>query len=183
MEVSTTLLVALMFVTLLSMGIGNTVNTLSVIVEKGKRSGYSQLQVGWMGLILLSYFNMFWHVLDLLSIDKWGFLGFLYMMAGPILIYFATMILIATKSEDETKKMLINPRFFAVLMLFQGWIISVDIMLGKSIVENSLLNVALLLIILVLMRNDDERIQRYGLIASLGVVVLAVVFRSSGMIG
>ncbi len=59
MEVSTSLLVALMFVTLLSMGIGNAVNTLSVIVEKGKKSGYSKLQVGWLGLILLSYFNMF----------------------------------------------------------------------------------------------------------------------------
>ncbi|MDX2487929.1 MAG: hypothetical protein QNL03_10600, partial [Gammaproteobacteria bacterium] len=98
MEVSTSLLVALMFVTLLSMGVGNAVNTFSTIVEKGKDSGYGKLQIGWLGFLLLSYFNMFWHVLDLLSVDKWGFAGFLYMMSGPILIYFATSILIASQS-------------------------------------------------------------------------------------
>ncbi len=183
MEVSTSLLVALMFVTLLSLGIGNAVNTLSEIVEKGNASGYGRLQIGWIGLLLLSYFNMFWHTIDLLSIDKWGFPGFLYMMAGPMLIYFATSILIATKSEDETRKTQIKPRFFTIFLLLQGWIITVDIMLGKSIIENSLLNVALMLIALVLMAKSDETIQRYGLMASWGVVTLAVVLRSSGMLG
>ena len=182
MEVSTSLLVALMFVTLLSMGIGNAVNTLSVVVEKGKKSGYSTLQVGWLGLMLLSYFNMFWHIIDLLSIDKWGFPGFLYMMAGPLLIYFATSILIATHSENETNKMLVKPRFFAVFILLQVWIITVDLMLEKSIIEHSLLNVVLMLIALVLIRKQDETIQRYGLMASLGVVTLAVVLRSFGIL-
>jgi hypothetical protein len=182
MEVSTSLLVALMFVTLLSMGIGNTVNTLSVVVGKGKKSGYSTLQVGWLGLMLLSYFNMFWHIIDLLSVDKWGFPGFLYMMTGPLLIYFATSILIATHSENEINKMLVKPRFFAVFILLQVWIITVDLMLEKSIIEHSLLNVVLMLIALVLIRKQDETIQRYGLMASLGVVMLAVVLRSFGIL-
>lgn len=183
MEVSTTLLVALMFVTLLSMGIGNAVNALSVIVEKGKKSGYSTLQVGWLGLMLLSYFNMFWHILDLLSIDKWGFPGFLYMMTGPILIYFATSILIVTQSEGETKETLVKPRFFAVFILLQVWIITVDLMLDKSIIGNSLLNVIMIFIALVLMRKQDETIQRYGLIVSGGVVTLVAVLRSFGILG
>ncbi len=183
MEVSTSLLVALMFVTLLSMGIGNAVNTLSLIVEKGKNSGYGKLHIGWLGLLLLSYFNMFWHIIDLLSVDKWGFPGFLYMMTGPMLIYFATSILIASQSEDETKKTRVKPRFFAVFMLLQGWIITVDLLLGKSILENSLLNAAMMLIAFVLMRKPDETIQRYGLMTSWGVVTLAVVLRSLGMLG
>ena len=182
MEVSTSLLVALMFVTLLSMGIGNAVNTLSIIVEKGKKSGYSNLQVGWLGLLLISYFNMFWHVIDLLSVEKWGFLGFLYMMTGPLLIYFATSILIATKNEDEGQKILIRPLFFVLFMLLQFWIITVDLMLEKSVIEHSLLNIIIILIALILMRNQDEKVQRYGLIASLGVVILAVILRSLGVL-
>lgn len=182
MEVSTSLLVALMFVTLLSMGIGNTVNTLSVIVEKGKKSGYSNLQGGWLCLLLISYFNMFWHIIDLLSIDKWGFLGFLYMMIGPMLIYFATSILIATQSEEVSQKTLVRPRFFAVFILLQFWIITVDIVLEKSAIEHSLLNVALMLIALVLLRKHDEKIHAYGLTASLGIVVFAVILRSLGVL-
>ena len=182
MEVSTSLLVALMFVTLLSMGIGNVLNTLSVIVEKGKKSGYSKLQVGWLGLILLSYFNMFWHIIDLLSIDKWGFPGFLYMMSGPLLIYFATSILISTHSEDEIKETLVKPRFFAVFIVLQAWIITVDIMLEKSIVEHSLLNVIMIFIAFVLMSKQDETIQRYGLMVSLVVVTLAIILRSFGIL-
>ncbi|MGB5965170.1 MAG: hypothetical protein WBF77_12940 [Sulfurimonadaceae bacterium] len=183
MEVSTSLLVALMFVTLLSMGIGNAVNAFSTIVEKGKDSGYGKLQIAWLGLLLLSYFNMFWHVIDLLSVNKWGFPGFLYMMSGPILIYFATSIIIASKSEDKTNKTPLKPRFFAVFALFQGWIITVDYMLGKSILENSMLNIVMILIALVLMRKPDETIHRYGLIASWGVVGLAVVLRGLGVLG
>ncbi len=183
MEVSTTLLVALMFVTLLSMGIGNAVNTLSVIVEKGNKSGYSRLVIGWLVLLLISYFNMFWHILDLLSIDKWGFIGFLYMMTGPILIYFATSILIASHSDEEKKTSSVKPRFFVVFLLLQGWIITVDIMLEKNMIEHSLINVILILISFILMFKEDETIQRYGLIAGLGVVMIAMVLRSLGTLG
>jgi hypothetical protein len=183
MEVSTTLLVALMFVTLLSMGIGNAVNTLSVIVEKGEKSGYSRLVIGWLVLLLISYFNMFWHIIDLLSVDKWGFIGFLYMMTGPILIYFATSILIASQSDEEKKTSSVKTRFFSVFMLLQGWIITVDMMLEKSIIENSMVNVVLLLIAFVLMRKEDETIQSYGLIAGLLVITLSMVLRGMGILG
>lgn len=182
MEVSTSMLVALMFITLLSMGIGNTVNTLSVIVEKGKQSGYNTLQIGWLGIILLSYFNMFWHTIDLLSVEEWGFLGFLYIMIGPILIYFTTSILIANYSEDVTHNRLVNPRFFTVFILLQVWIITVDILLEKGIMEHSLPNIVLMLIAFVLIGKQNETIQRYGLIASLGVVMLALLLRSLGVL-
>ena len=182
MEVSTSLLVGLMFVTLLSMGIGNTVNTLSVIVEKGKKSGYSNLQVGWLALLLISYFNMFWHIIDLLSVDKWGFLGFLYMMTGPLLIYFATAILIATHNENESNKTRVRSRFFVVFMLLQFWIITVDMMLEKSAIEHSLLNIIMMIIAFVLMRSQDVKVQRYGLISSLGIAILAVILRSLGVL-
>lgn len=183
MEVPPVLLVALMFVTLLSIGIGNAINTFSTIVEKGKASGYSKLQIGWLGLLLLSYFNMFWHTIDLLSIDKWGFPGFLYMMTGPVLIYFATSILIATHDEDNTNGMSVNGRFFTVFALLQVWIITVDLMLEKSFIGNSLLNAAMLLIALVLIRKADDVTQRYGLMASWGVVTLAVLLRTLKIIG
>lgn len=183
MEVSTSLLVALMFVTLLSMGIGNAINTFSTIVEKGKASGYSTLLISWLGLLLLSYFNLFWHVIDLLSVEKWGFPGFLYMMSGPMLIYFATSILIASKNEDDTNSALPKPRFFAVFLLLQVWIITVDYMLSKSIIEHSALNVVMMLIALVLMRKPDKAVHRYGSIASWCVVMLAVVLRAFGILG
>ena len=115
-------------------------------------------------------------------VDKWGFLGFLYMMTGPLLIYFATAILISTHNENETNKTLIRPGFFVVFMLLQFWIITVDLMLEKSVIEHSLLNIIMMLIAFVLMRSQDEKVQRYGLIANLGIVILAVILRGLGVL-
>ena len=126
---------------------------------------------------------MFWHVLDLLSVDKWGFSGFLYIMSGPILIYFATSILIASQSESGTNIAPLKPRFFAVFVLFQIWIISVDLMLGKSFLENSILNAVMTVIALVLMLKSDVKIHNYGLIVSWGVIVLVVTLRVLGVLG
>jgi len=182
MEVSTSLLVALMFVTLLSMGIGNAVNTFSVIIEKGKKSGYGMIQIGWLGLLLLTYFNMFWHTVDLLAKEEWGFISFVYIMAGPMIIYFATSILIASGNEEHAKQSVVNQRFFIVFLLLQFWIITVDIILGNSILRNNVLNIMIACVVIVLIYTPKIEIQRYGLMASLGLVFLALLFRSLGLI-
>ncbi len=182
MEVSTSLLVALMFVTLLSMGIGSAVSTFSVIIEKGKTSGYSIIQIGWLGLLLLTYFNMFWHTVDLLSKDTWGFVGFLYIMAGPVIIYFATSILIASRNQEHEGQTVVQPRFFVVVLLLQMWIITVDVILGNNILSNNVLNIIIALKVIGLIYSPKMQVQRYGLMASLALVVLALFFRGLGII-
>ena len=90
MEVSSSLLVAIMFVIILSMGIGHILVAAAAMVDRRVAQRIDVLHVNWTLLLLLVYFNFFWHTLDLLATEDWVFASFLYMMAGAILIYFAT---------------------------------------------------------------------------------------------
>jgi hypothetical protein len=184
MEVSTSILVALMFVTLLSMGIGNIINTLSSVIEKGKESGYTFIQVGWFVLLLMTSFNMFWHTLELLAKDDWKFIAFLYMMVGPIILYFASSILISSKDTQRKSEVEsgIRSHFLIAVFLLQVWIITVDIILGDNEVQFNIFNIILSVILIVLINTSKIAIQRYGIIISLALVFIAIILRGFNII-
>ncbi len=86
MEISSGLLVAVMFIIILSMGIGHILVSAAAMVDRRVARRIDALHVNWMLILLLIYFNFFWHTLDLLATEEWVFASFLYMMAGAILI-------------------------------------------------------------------------------------------------
>ena len=80
MEVSQGLLVALMFITIVTMAIGALLASLVDLVNVAKTASYSRLQIVWIGLLLLSLLDMFWHTIDLLEVEDWEFPGFLFVI-------------------------------------------------------------------------------------------------------
>ncbi len=55
------------------------------------------MHTGW-AILLLIHFNLFWHVLDILAVEEWKFLEFLYIEAGAINIFLATYVLLPDAS-------------------------------------------------------------------------------------
>ncbi len=96
-----TMLVALMFVTILSMGIGNILGTMADIFNHATSARRDRVHVGWIVFLLLVHFNLFWYTKAILDVEVWRFGGFLMAMAGPVLIFFATNILLTDPPEED----------------------------------------------------------------------------------
>jgi hypothetical protein len=88
MDNPTTLLVAIMFVTIVVTGLVGILMCLSEWVTGVQRIG--SLQTGWLVFLLFTYFNYFWNTTLLLEIDGWTFLSFLGFIIGPVVLLFAT---------------------------------------------------------------------------------------------
>ncbi len=102
MEVTNALLVAMMFIVLITMGVGNIIMALAAIIDKRTTLKVDPIHTSWVVLLLLVHFNLFWHVLDILTIEEWNFLGFLYVVAGAVIIFFATHILLPDAANEST---------------------------------------------------------------------------------
>ena len=70
MEITNALLVAVMFIILITTGIGNIIVGLAVLVDKRTPVKADTVHTSWVLLLLLIHFIMFWHVLDILSIEE-----------------------------------------------------------------------------------------------------------------
>lgn len=189
MEVSSNLLVALMFVTILTLGIANLITALSDHVVRREKGERRVLLSGWKIALLVAHFNLFWHTLDLLSVEDWSFGDFLFVEAGPILMFFAVTSLLGsdggapTESSDAAGVSLPVPaRFFGLLCLVQVWTALVDILYGSGFEGMTALTLAVgaLLAVAALYRTPLTQ----TLVSALIWVVFAgtVVLRSSGAI-
>jgi hypothetical protein len=134
MEVTNALLVAMMFIVLLTMGIGNIIAALAAIIDKRTPMKADPVHTSWVLLLLLMHFNLFWHVLDILSIEHWAFLEFLYIVAGAAIMFFATHVLLpdATSTATDVRSHYFDVRrqFFVLLGLLMIWSIGVDVILA-----------------------------------------------------
>lgn len=143
MDITNNLLVAIMYVVILSMGIGHILGGLAALVGKRTEQKTDRLQASWMVLLLLAYFNLFWHTIDLLAVEDWAFLDFLYVMAGPILIFFATTVFVPNAPPEGTSPYYsVSRRFFTLLAIVQLWILGADFVLGRGLPAAAAFNIA-----------------------------------------
>lgn len=187
MEVSSSLLVAIMFVIILSMGIGHILGAAAAMIDRRVAQRISALHVNWMLLLLLLYFNLFWHTLDLLSTEEWGFTGFLYIMAGAILIYFATYILLPEIPPDDSLDLRayyfeVSRQFFFLLALLQAWIIGVDFLLGTGFTSAGVVTLVALLLALLLATSRKITVHVGGTVVAWVLFLGSMVARSLGLI-
>lgn len=126
MENGPALLVALMFVTILTMGIGNMLVFLS---HKMQHPGWPRshpMQAAWLLIVLLISFDMFWQALHILSVETWSFPGFLYVVCGASMLFFVTTNIptldgeIAAEDQESIKRT--NRLFFVLLACFLIWL-------------------------------------------------------------
>lgn len=147
MDITNGLLVAILFVTLLGLGIAHVVTAMAGVVRGDTDSRPDGLLVAWTILLLLAYLNLFWHTLDLLNVEVWGFGGFLYVVLGPMLLFFATSVLLPGASvpasvSDREHFLSVSARFFGLLALLQLWIIGADQVLGSGFTIAAAMNAA-----------------------------------------
>ena len=73
MEVSTSLLVAIMFVSILAMGIGGLLTSLADLSRK--KAVRCKLHINWLFVLLFTHLGLFWSTGAAISIE-WRVLGF-----------------------------------------------------------------------------------------------------------
>ncbi len=165
MDNPTTLLVAIMYVTIVATGLVNILMTLSEIVG-GKRRA-DPVHTGWIVLILLAYFSFFWETTAILDIEGWNFLSFVSFIIGPVILLFATNLLLAP-NEDEPVAMMDqyyfeqSGRFFLLLSLVQAWTIGLDVVFD-SVGIATYLTGAICILFLVLMVSKNYKVHLIGL--------------------
>jgi hypothetical protein len=182
-EVTNALLVAIMFVTLLAMGIGNILVSVAATVGSS-RASRDRLHTSWRVLVLLIHFNLFWHTLDLLQVEDWAFGQFLFVIAGPILLFFATSVLIegATAVEDDGPT-LATARFFVLLALTQLWSFSTDFILRDGMSRAGMFNIAAMAILMITVARADRYRAQLAANGTFWVLVLLMLFlRGRGVI-
>jgi len=175
MEISNGLLVAILFITLLGLGIAHVVMAAAAVVAGDRESRPDGLLAAWTVLLLLVYLELFWHTLDLLNVEEWAFGGFLYVILGPMLLFFATNVLLPGASVPEGASarehyLSASARFFGLLALVQVWIIGVDQLLGIGFTTATALTAAAAVLAAVLASTRRVRVH------VVGTTVAAVLF-------
>ena len=177
-----TLLVALMFVTIVSMGIGNILVSLADIFNHATPSRRVKVHVGWILLLLLVHFNLFWHTREILNVENWQFGGFLLAIAGPVLMFFATSILLTDPPDDPQPSLTsffhkLGRRFFVMFALMQAWIVVVGYSMSGGFVTTDIVNVCLLILALVLAFTSSEKMQTAGILIAWALVLASGAIR------
>jgi len=177
-----TLLVALMFVTILSMGIGNILLGLADIFNHATPTRRDRTHVAWIVLMLVVHFNMFWHTKAILGVDDWQFGGFLLAMAGPVLMFFATSIMLTDPPAGEGEDLrrffdALGLRFYLMFAALQAWIIFVSYSLMGQFVPSDLVNLAFLVLSLLLAAKPRDPYQRPGIFLAWGLGLGSLVLR------
>jgi hypothetical protein len=176
MDNPTTLLVAIMYVTILSTGLINLLLALSEIVGKSRR--LDPVHTGWIVLLLLVYLNFFWETTAILEIEGWMFLTFIAFITGPIFLLFSTQLILvappAEKTADLTRFFLDHcGSFFLLLGLVQAWVVGLDFMFS-TVGSATYLTAGIAILFGFLMTSRNYRVHT----ASLLVIGLAFVGRT-----
>jgi hypothetical protein len=131
MDNPATLLTAIMFVTILGMAIGNLLMACADVAGGLRQPAPSRLHLSWMILLLLAMLNLFWETTAILDVPDWAFLDFLYVIIGPMLLLFASSVLIApaasADSSAENHYFGLSGRFFTMLATQEAWLIGLDL--------------------------------------------------------
>ena len=175
MDNPTTLLVAIMYVTIVATGLVNVLMTLSEIV--GGRLKTAAIHTGWLVLLFLCYLSFFWETTAILEIEGWDFLSFLTFIIGPILLLFATNLV--TSVDDVVDGAVPDryyfeqsARFFLLLALVQVWTIGLDFVFG-NVTHMTWLTAGIGVLFIVLMSSKNYRLH----VAGLAVIGLAFLLR------
>lgn len=175
MDNPTTLLVAIMYVTIVATGLITALMALSEIVGGQRKT--APIHTAWILLLLVSYFSFFWETTALLDIEGWSFLTFLAFIAGPVILLFATNLLIAAP-DAQGDVMLdefyfdLSGRFFALLALVQLWVIGLDVVF-ETITYATYLTACIGIFFIVLVVSKNRRLH----VAGASIVGLALLSR------
>ncbi len=187
MDNPTTLLVAIMFVTILAIAIGNILMDFAEIAGGLRRPIPERIQLSWMFLQLFVLLNIFWETKAILDVEDWLFVEFLFVITGPMVLLFATSV-ITTPDQGEqcgerySHYLGLSGRYFTMLAIHEAWILGIDYWFALLNMM-SLVSLGLLILFLVLTVSRSHRVHVVG--ASLGWAgyLIAIVLRTLNTTG
>jgi len=180
MDSPTTLLVAIMFVTVIVTGLVNILMFLSDLVAGKSKTGH--LHLNWIALLLVAYFNFFWQTTLILEIEGWTFLSFVGFIIGPITLLFATNVLL-TLPEGGERSMLdrhyfeLSGRFFFLLLLVQVWSICLD-MAFDSVSKLTWLAGVIGAVFLVLVISRNQKVHLAGVTLAWVALIMRTILQT-----
>jgi hypothetical protein len=186
-EFSNSLLVAIMFVMILSIGIVNILASLASKIDYRSKQTNPGICMSWIILLLLAHFNMFWHTIAIMSIEEWVFAGFLCIVTGPILIFFATDLMLPEPSHPESSDLrahyfTVSRRFFCMIAVLLLWSIGVDLVLGRGFTGAGGFNVVMFALAVILAFSQLPRLHVLGTGLAWALFITSLALRGLGVI-
>lgn len=135
MEINHALLVAMMFVVVLTLGITNILMAFSEIADRRSSVTVHPMPFVWLLLLLGFHLELFWQSLDILAVENWSFGGFVVVLAGPIVLFLATNVLLP-RAESETRDasrehyLRAARQFFLLMSLVAAWLLGTELIFG-----------------------------------------------------
>jgi hypothetical protein len=173
MDNPTTLLVAIMYVMIISIGLSNLLMALSDLVGGRLKVKPDRIHISWLVLLLFAYFNYFWQTTAILEIDDWRFLSFMGLLTGPMCLLFGTNLLVVMPDSNEISPkdhyMQHSNRFFLLLCLFNLWVVGLDFF-SDNMTGDTWLSATIALLCFALMASDSYKVHK--LAAPVGWVLI-----------
>ena len=178
MEIKDSLLVAMMFIMILSIGIATVLGGLADTVMR-PLGEIHWLSIVWLLLLLFNYLDLFWNSVLIIAAEEWRFTGFLYMILGPVLLFLASTVILSKTSEEVSVASAqhyfeVSTYFFAVLALLMLWNIGADYRLRDGLSMSSTQDVIQFFSFVVLAFNKNLTLHK-SITIFLCVVVLTIV--------
>jgi hypothetical protein len=167
------------------MGIGNILISLADIFNHATSSRRDRVHISWIVLLLLVHFNLFWQTKAILDVEGWEFGGFLLTMAGPVLLFLATSILLTDPPEGDREDLTsffvgLGRRFFLFFALLQVWIMVVGFTLTGSFVYTDIVNAVFLVLAVSLASSASKRLHNVGAFLAWGLGLGSLAIRWLG---
>ncbi len=163
-----TLLVAIMFVTILTLGIANILASLAEEVAHGVRIRRKSCHISWILLLLLVHFDLFWQTAEILGTKEWTFIAFLYVISGPIVLFLATNLLLKDAAlagaEERGVGHVVSRGFLWLLAIVQLWVIGGDVLFGGGLPLGAGFNAAIVVLLVVLILSRKPRVHGVGVV-------------------
>ena len=185
MDISYTLIVALMFITILSFGIANL---LSSMAETLNKKNVSIVHFSWIVLLLIIHFNMAWHAVLIATNKAWSYDKFLFIVLGPILAFFTAVMISPRETADKKPATLISnylnirQRFFVLLAMIQAWSIGADYFFQFGTTGSAAFNILLIFLSVSMAITNAYKKHVYGVVVAWGLYITAIILRSLAII-
>ena len=188
MEISHTLIVSLMYVTVLSFGLASLLTSLAQIIRRGNGISVSFPHLNWLLILLLAHFNMVWHAVLFTNIEAWSYHAFLVIVLGPTLAFFSANILVP-EPNDKPGDESINESYFSFIQQFlvlfgaiQLWAIVSDFILDRGATGSAIFNIILLMVVLFLVKSRRYKAHVISIYFIWAIYIISIVLRSIGYI-
>ena len=166
-QITEGLLVAFMFILILSMGVGSILVACADLVNRRADVKVHWLPLAWIVILLLMHLSLFWNTLDILLVESWQFIGFILVTVGPVILYLATGAMLpspdCTTEEDSRARYFRAARLvFPLLVLLALWSLVAQFFLLGSFLQSPLWDIADIAVLLVLVFSRNIGVHAVG---------------------